>query len=44
MALDGEFVVADLVVEVANGIGGTFGGEEAVEMGDYGIIVALLHT
>lgn len=44
LALDCEFVVGDLVAELANGVGGVFGGEEAVEMGDYGTIVTLLHT
>lgn len=38
LALDCEFVVGDLVEELANGVGGVFGGEEAVEMGDYGTL------
>lgn len=44
LALDCEFVVGDLVEELANGVRRVFVGEETVEMGDCGIIVALLHT
>lgn len=32
LALEGFLVLEDLLLELANGVGGAFGGEEAVEM------------
>lgn len=44
LAFDGEFVVRDTRAELANGVGGVFGGEKAVKAGDVWLCVAELHS